>query len=289
MMGRRLASWVPRALQSAEARAHARWIDRCAAADAADREASPFVFPHPLVRSFVYHPGDYLSRRIFLHDDFERAELRFAIEWARDGGTILDVGANIGLYTAACAQAPGAPRRVIAIEPAPETFARLRLTCERLGLRDVVLANVAAGARRGISRLICEPHRRDVHHHLADARAGGPGQGLPVETMPLDELCGDPAVVALVKIDVEGHEPEVLAGAPRILANGRARLIVEVFPAGLQAAGASPDDLWTHLQATHECVGVLASDGTERRAVRESLDAGGPEAVVNTLWTPRTA
>jgi hypothetical protein len=62
---------------------------------------------HPTVGRFVYHPSDYVSRRVFLHDNFEREELRFAIDRARAGGTILDVGANIGLYTVACAHAAG--------------------------------------------------------------------------------------------------------------------------------------------------------------------------------------
>ncbi len=37
------------------------------------------VYPHPHLGRFVYHPCDYLSRRVFLYDNFERTELQFAV------------------------------------------------------------------------------------------------------------------------------------------------------------------------------------------------------------------
>ena len=283
------AWWAPSALWSRHARAHARWAHRQARADEADRRGALFEYEHALVGPFLYHPSHYLSRRIFLHDDFELREVEFAMTCARDGGVILDVGANIGFYTVACARAAGARGHVIAVEPGPQTFAKLTATCAYLGLSNVTLLNVAASSRAGTGQLLNEPHGRDVHQHLADSRLHEGAHCVTVETRPLDDICGDPGAVTLVKIDVEGHEVEVLSGAARILANGRARLIVEVFAAALAAAGASTDALWARLAATHECVAVLAQDGSVRPARRDSLDADGPDAVFNTLWSPRGA
>ena len=113
------ASWLPGSLWARNAGAHLRWRLRQSRADSADRSGRPFRYMHPTVGRFVYHPSDYLSRRVFLHDNFEREELRFAIDRARAGGTILDVGANIGLYTVACAHAAGERGRLIALEPGP--------------------------------------------------------------------------------------------------------------------------------------------------------------------------
>jgi FkbM family methyltransferase len=280
---------VPKAIWSRDARVHARWTRRVAQADAADRTGEVFHYEHPRIGRFVYHPSDYLSRRIFLYDDFELGELKFAMDCARAGGIVLDVGANVGFYTAACARAAGAGGRVIAVEPGPQTFAKLAATCDRLGLSNVTLVNAAASARRGTAQFLTGPGDRDVHQHLADARApADAGRYVRVETRTLDEICGNPGEVTLAKIDVEGHELDVLTGAPRILASRRTRLIVEVFPAALAAAGASSAALWTMLNRTHECIGMFAADGSARPPHRDTLDAEGPDGVLNTLWSPRT-
>jgi FkbM family methyltransferase len=279
---------VPPAIWSRDARAHARWERRKSRADRADRDGHPFEYAHPIAGAFVYHPGDYLSRRIFLYDDFEVVELQFAVEQARGGGVILDVGANVGLYAVACARAAGDIGCVIAVEPGPRTYEKLTTTCRRLGLSNVRTLNVAASSRSGTALLVSDRNGKDVHQHLADARPDR-GDHVPVPIRRLDDVCADPGTVTLVKLDVEGHEVEVLAGAVRILDHRRARLIVECYPAGLAAAGASADELWTVLSRTHRCLAVIAADGSTRPAHRDSLDTDGAEETFNTLWSPRVA
>jgi FkbM family methyltransferase len=283
------AWWAPGAFWSRGARAHSRWLERKSRADEADRCGDMFEYLHPLIGPFIYHPSDYLSRRVFLYDDFELAELAFAIEHARAGGIILDVGANIGLYAAACARAAGTRGEVIAIEPGPRTFTKLTATCQRLGLSNVIALNVAAGSRPGTAVLVNDRKGDDVHQHLADARPDRGADRVTVETRRLDDVCGDAAAVTLIKLDVEGHEVDVLAGAERILSHRRARLIVECYPAGLLAAGTSAGELWTVLNRTHQCLAVIAGDGSTRPADRRSLDADGAEETFNTLWSPRGA
>jgi len=253
----------------------------------ADRRGLPFSYTHPIAGRFVYHPSDYLSRRLFLYDDFEREELQFAVEHARAGGTILDVGANVGLYTVACAHAAGSHGRVIAIEPGPGTFAKLKSTCSRLRLSNVTPLAVAASRVNGIAHLLVRHDGRDVHQHLTDGRHGG-GDNVAVETRRLDELCGaDHDAVTLVKIDVEGHEVSVLEGAPRILGGRRASLIVEFYPAGLASAGASAAQLWELLRSTHECIAVLRGDGSHQPPRLASIMALQAQDAFNTLWVPR--
>ena len=248
-----------------------------------------FEYLHPLIGPFIYHPSDYLSRRVFLYDDFELAELGFAIEHARGGGIILDVGANIGLYAAACARAAGNRGTVVAVEPGPRTFAKLTATCQRLGLSNVTALNVAAGVRAGTAVLVSDRNGNDVHQHLADSRPDAGADRVTVETRRLDDVCGDAAAVTLIKLDVEGHEVGVLAGAERILSNGRPA-DCRVLPGGpSRAAGMSAGELWTVLSRTHRCLAVIAGDGSTRPPDHRSLDADGAEETFNTLWSPRAA
>ncbi len=276
--------YVPSALWSSASRAHLRWNLRLSRADQADRKGRTFEYVHPLAGRFVYHPAGFLSRRIFLYDTFERAELEFAVEQARRGGTILDVGANIGLYTAACAHAAGEHGHVIALEPAPATFAKLTETCRRLHLDNVTVLPIAAARERGVAMLAIKP-ADDARQHLVDAR--GHESAIEIPTERLDDLT-DPDTVTLMKIDVEGHEVQVIEGAPRIMANGRARLIVEFFPAGQAAAGASVSQLWDLLSRTHRCVAIVRNDGSVMPDPTglDGLDAPDDETIWNTLWLP---
>jgi len=239
------------------------------------------------VGPFVYHPSDYLSRRVFLHNDFEHQELRFAIAAARAGGTILDIGANIGLYTAACARAAGARGRVIALEPGPTTFKKLAQTCALLGLDNVTALQAAAGRTSGTVGFVGYRSGRDVHQHLVDRRPYEPGDRLQVECRRLDEVCGpDAEAVTLMKLDVEGHELEVLEGAERILTNGVVQVIVEFGAAALGAAGASTERLWAFMARTHECIGTVGQDGASLVPTLDNVTSHRPDTVLNTLWVP---
>lgn len=263
---------------------HWGWRLRKRRAQLANALGRPFTYRHPLLGRFVYHPFDDLSRQVLLYD-FEAPELRFAIERALRGGTIVDVGANVGVFSAACAHAAGAKGHIIALEPSPATFAKLRLTCERLKLSNVELLPIAAADENGRAPFV-SAGVHEMRHHLADARGDGDA-AVEVETRRLDDVCGDRAeTVSLLKIDVEGHEVRVLRGATRILGNGRAHLIVEVFPRALVAAGASVSALRDLLSRTHECTAVVRPDGTVASGRSEFL-AEPPHEGFNTLWVPR--
>lgn len=283
-----LTAWMPAAGWARRAAAHGRWVLRRSRADSADRSGRSFRYVHPVIGRFVYHPTDYLSRRLFLYDDFEHHELRFAMDSARAGGLILDVGANIGVFTVACARAAGDRGHVIALEPGPRTFEKLTQTCTHLGLTNVTTLEVAAGRAQGRVGFVSYRSGLDVQQHLADQRVHEPGERLQVESRRLDDVCGRKVTsVTLVKVDIQGHELGALEGAERILANGRAKLIVEFYPAGLAAAGGSSDELWALLRRTHDCTAMFGGDGSPRPPIETSLAAGDPEAFFNTLWVPR--
>jgi FkbM family methyltransferase len=280
-----LPAWCLPSAWSREGRAHVQWELKRSKADEADRQGHVFVYPHPHLGRFVYYPGDYLSRRIFLYDNFERAELQFAVDQARQGGTAIDAGANIGLYTVACATASEGRGRVVALEPGPATFAKLSETCRLLGLSNVTLLNVAAGGTNGPAFLVSAPGVDDVHQHLTDGRPHDASHLVEVQILRLDDAA-DPDTVTLVKVDVEGHEFEALSGAARILENGRAQLVVEFFPSALEAAGSSAAALHELLSRTHDCTAIVRSDGTVLPGIFP-FDLGPKEETFNTFWTPR--
>ncbi len=168
------------------------------------------------------------------------AELRqLAAAPAPDGPpVVVDVGANIGVFTVLAAQAGQGQWRVHAFEPSADTVATLQ-------------ANLAANN--------CPPAWVSIHqacvgnvdgHTLFSvggvptgrrALGRGEGGGRAVRAVRLDTaLAGERLRVRLVKVDTEGHEPEVLAGARAVLGAARATVLLEYHPPSLARAGADP-------------------------------------------------
>lgn len=149
----------------------------------------------------------------------------------RPGDVVWDVGANVGLYTVPLSDRVGASGHVYAFEPNPAAVERL--TEEVQGRANVTVLPYALGAEAG--RLPFEPgsDRRGALSRIAVA----PREGLievPVKTGDSSEA-SPPAVI---KIDVEGHELEVLSGMHATLSGPQLRTVaVEVHFAILEARG----------------------------------------------------
>jgi FkbM family methyltransferase len=129
----------------------------------------------------------------------------------RPGGLFIDVGANVGSYTIWAAEL-GA--EVMALEPAPDTFALLE---ENVALNGYPVAAIqaAAGARCGTARFTSG---QDADNRLDPAGA------IQIQLVTLDSLIGDRHVAGL-KVDVEGYEIEVLRGCATALSERRIGLI----------------------------------------------------------------
>lgn len=143
------------------------------------------------------------------------AEMGFILQALRAGDRMVDVGANVGVYASLAAGAVGA--RVLALEPAEDTLPDLRAMLALNGLVDRVdLRAVAAGAVPGVLRFT---RGRGTTNRAAEDGA----VEVPVAT--LDALCAD-APPLLLKADVEGAEPDVLAGAAALLAGDALKAVI---------------------------------------------------------------
>ncbi len=142
-------------------------------------------------------------------------------------GTVVDVGANYGMYLA---RLVGMADRCVAFEPIPGLASMLR---RGFGRRVDVHA-VALSAERGSDVVLRLPRLRtgyatiETNNDLSSL-ASTPSRGLDEIVVPretLDNYALDD--VRFMKIDVEGHEEQVLAGAEQTLAQHRPNLLIEV-------------------------------------------------------------
>lgn len=169
----------------------------------------------------------------------------------RGRGTLLDVGANMGVIAVGMLTR-GELHAAIAVEPAPENVALLRRNIRQNGLADrcCCLPRAASDREGELTFELSETNFGDHRVQAGDARAAesfgeSTRRTITVPARPLDALLDEPSMkpwiddLALVWIDVQGHEHHVLRGARRLLASG-VPIACEVWPYGLRRAGASP-------------------------------------------------
>ena len=92
----------------------------------------------------VLNPTDPVVSGALHFGVYEKAETRFFQSACRDGMTFLDVGANLGYYTALAARAVGPNGRVLAVEPDPDSFGYLEQTIAANAVGNVKAFPVAA-------------------------------------------------------------------------------------------------------------------------------------------------
>jgi FkbM family methyltransferase len=166
----------------------------------------------------------------------------------RRGSVFVDVGASTGYFTVVAARAVGPEGKVVACEPGPQNQSVLLLNTVVNGLGNVRLVPCAVSDGSAVL----------VYHRLGggngaiaafDGTPEGMGTGDLVQARRLDDILAGEARVDLVKIDVEGAEGRVLAGAGETLRRHAPTLLFEFSPPGLQAvSGVRGEDLLAGLE-----------------------------------------
>jgi FkbM family methyltransferase len=198
-------------------------------------------FPSPV--SIRFGPADivtsqlengmtiYLDRedgavsRPLLSGDYEAHLVPTFRQFCHPGMTVVDVGANVGLYTMLASGLVGSSGRVVAVEPSSENCRLILLSVDANHLANVELFPVALDRERGWSNL--SAHFGSNGGLVADDPASlASGWSEIVPTFPLDDLVQ--GQVHFLKIDVEGAEGRVVAGAQGILETSRPVVATEL-------------------------------------------------------------
>jgi FkbM family methyltransferase len=206
-----------------------------------------------------YQPQECVTRVTTVAGDTFEADLSSAQEWqlwafgsyqkhlaelfrylVRPGDRCIDVGANIGVHTVRLARLVGADGEVIAIEPHPDVVRRTHRNIALNGLANVQIISAAASERAGQMRLYSPSPwdtnraRASVIHHPYLT-----GVKTTVPAVTVDDVCSD-APVALIKIDVGGHEAAVVRGAADTIAGHAPSVVFTSAPQLPADNGPSP-------------------------------------------------
>jgi FkbM family methyltransferase len=174
---------------------------------------------------------DWLSQHVFVSGSYEESTADLVSRLVPPGSTVVDVGANVGFYTMLFSRLVGATGRVIALEPMPLALTRLRRHLSMNRVRNVEVHAIAATADRRRASFFLGPSE---HTSISSLQPRAGSVEITVDCAPLDDLVQG-ATVELIKIDAEGAEGEVLAGATRTLDRGVRHIVAEVNDTGWPA------------------------------------------------------
>lgn len=148
----------------------------------------------------------------------EFEDMAFLLHFLRPEDKFIDVGSNVGSYTVLASKAVGCD--TIAIEPIPETVKHLNDNLILNGITNkVVIHQIALGRKSGRQKMTCSEDT--VNHITTD---NDYAEHIDVEVCTLDDLTESGA--ALIKIDVEGYETEVLAGGELTLKDSKLKAVI---------------------------------------------------------------
>ena len=176
----------------------------------------PTVVPLGTRSKIICYPGETNSPHAAYRNPPNPREMAVWSRYLEPGDLFVDIGANIGIYTIFALDL-GA--EVIACEPDPRNYQRILEHLKLNGYEADVL-NVAVADQPGTLHLT---QGLDSYNHLVLPEHDH-GQSIEVPAMTLDDIIGDRSVAG-VKIDVEGAEGLVIAGAERALSEQRIGLV----------------------------------------------------------------
>lgn len=213
--------------------------------------------------------------------DHEALAAVFAAVLAEDGNAI-DVGAHGGAVLDDLLRI--APRgRHVAFEPLPDLAAALQRRLPQVDVRAVALSD--ANGEATFAHVVDRPGWSGLRQRPTPDGAAARVDTITVPTRRLDDALPDGYAPALVKIDVEGAELQVLRGARETLTRHRPVLVLEHGLGSADHYGTRPEDVHDLLTAhDYRLFGLQGQGPFDRAAFAATFHAA---ALVNFLATPK--
>jgi FkbM family methyltransferase len=230
--------------------------------------------------------SDHVIGLSILRGQYEPDEIRFVRGLLKPGDVAVDVGAHIGFFTIQMAAAVGPAGAVFAFEPFDQNADLLERSVAENGFDDrIVFRRAAVGEHGGTATLTFPVETLNTGGAYllrsgTDPLAGNRTRDVPL--VALDEA-GLRRPVRLIKMDVEGAEPQVVRGAARTLREDRPIILSELHPTQLErASGTTAARFLSDMAA----LGYRAHR-LEGAALGPALDTAPDAALISVVFVPR--
>jgi FkbM family methyltransferase len=201
---------------------------------------------------------DYLQLLLYYLGIFEPHCIRFLSRSLRPGDTLLDVGANIGLFTVEGARLVGQEGHVIAIEAMPQMADLVRSQVAINGFKNVQVVPAAVGDQDGTATLT---RPRDANAGMFTLGNVDGEERFDVPVRRIDDILAGRAI-SFIKMDIEGSEYRALLGAEQTLRRFHPTILVELNESALNGCGTSSKAVKTLLAGFGYTGRILNRDGS---------------------------
>ncbi len=172
----------------------------------------------------------YLYRAYRYKNQLDSAEIKYIVKHLKKGDTALDIGCHKGGYLYWMRRSVGKNGKIYAFEPQPQLFRYTQSIIKKFNWKNVELINKGISSEVGKTTL-----------HIPNTKKGtSPGaridwlesdaafDKIEIDLTTLDNYCAQMKIrPSLIKIDVEGHEKQVLLGGLNILKKHRPKIVLE--------------------------------------------------------------
>ena len=178
---------------------------------------------------FTYFLNDFIGQSLHLYGEWCDDELHVMKQLVPQGSVVVDIGANIGVFTVPLARHIGPHGRLYAFEPQRIIFQLMCSNVAANGIHNVMAVQGAASNQAG-KRLFLAPLSYTGHFEsnfgaVSLTTSPGSHESEPISASTIDSL--DLPSAGLIKVDVEGMELDVLQGARDTMHSKRPMLYVE--------------------------------------------------------------
>jgi len=179
-----------------------------------------------------YLCDDEISRSIYVYNDFENVNRAYWDGLIVPGMTVLDIGANWGVYSVAARRLMGVSGMLISFEPNLDEFNKLKdnIKLNKFNDQNVTLINSAVGDIKGEAKFYIPPSFKGAYGSMGRPKIEEDCKEVNVPVVTIDETLSDLDIrqVDVIKVDVEGAEIKVLQGMRRTLVERSPTVLMEV-------------------------------------------------------------
>jgi FkbM family methyltransferase len=184
----------------------------------------------------MYHHGYLVENEVFwkglYENEWESVSLKYWTELSKDSKCIIDVGANTGIYSLV-ARTVNPSASVIAFEPVKKVYEML-LKNKQLNNFNILCVEKALSDFNGQAIIYDDPNRDHTYSVTVNKNLTPENKNVSetkIEAIRLDSFIEQHQLpkIDLMKIDVETHEPEMLAGFGVYLENFQPAMLIEIL------------------------------------------------------------
>jgi FkbM family methyltransferase len=219
---------------------------------------NPMIFEDAFGVRFILYPWDRARLPSLLNRELDKPEVKAITKLVNPGDVAFDVGANVGRYSVLLSRLCGPSGRIWSFEPVPETYWGLRETLTLNRCENVMPVQSAICEKTGLMEMnLFEPEFSEWNTRgkpsmiTAQGERISPTQTLSLPCQTLDNFCQAQHIdrINFLKVDVEGFEQLVFAGAHILLEERRVDYICfEISKEPLKGAGFESREVFKFLE-----------------------------------------